>query len=341
MESLAYKPVIDTETTESAIEELKSFFAKELAEKLDLRKISAPIAVLSGTGINDNLNGVEEPVQFKIKSLGHKKAEVVQSLAKWKRVRLKELGIEEGKGILTNMNALRPDEELSSIHSIYVDQWDWEKRITGDDRNIKYLKTTVEKIYEALKAAERRAAELIPEIEAFLPEKITFIYSEELVREFPDLTPKQREDKAAEMFGAVFIIGIGGELSEGIPHDKRAPDYDDWTTINEAGYEGLNGDIIVWNPILNKAFELSSMGIRVDSTALYRQLGLTKCLDRLNLFYHRQVITESIPLSIGGGIGQSRLCMFLLRKTHIGEVQASIWPDEMRELMVKDGIQLL
>ena len=341
MESLAYKPVIDPETTEMAIEELKSFFSRELAEKLDLRKISAPIAVLSGTGINDDLNGVEEPVHFRIKSLGRKKAEVVQSLAKWKRVRLKELGIEEGKGILTNMNALRPDEELSPIHSIYVDQWDWEKRIAGGDRNIKYLTATVEKIYEALKAAERRSTEIIPEVESFLPEKITFIYSEELVREFPDLTPKQREDKAAEMFGAVFIIGIGGELSEGIPHDKRAPDYDDWITINEAGYEGLNGDIIVWNPILNKAFELSSMGIRVDSTALYRQLSLTGCLDRLNLFYHRQVITESIPLSIGGGIGQSRLCMFLLRKTHIGEVQASIWPEEMRELMIKEGIQLL
>jgi aspartate--ammonia ligase len=341
MESLVYKPAIDLETTELAIEELKSFFARELREKLELRKVSAPIAVFSGTGINDDLNGVEEPVHFGIKSLGYKKAEVVQSLAKWKRIRLKELGIEEGKGILTNMSALRPDEELSPIHSIYVDQWDWEKRISGKERSIKYLKATVEKIYDAIKAAEYRVEELLPEIEPFLPEKITFIHSEELAKEFPGLTPKQREDKAAELFGAVFIIGIGAELSEGIPHDKRAPDYDDWTTLNEEGFLGLNGDIIVWNPILKKAFELSSMGVRVDSTALYKQLSIAKCLDRLNLFYHRQVITENIPLSIGGGIGQSRLCMFLLRKSHIGEVQASIWPDEIRESMIKEGIQLM
>lgn len=341
METTTYKPLIDAESTELAIEDLKYFFAQELAHKLDLRKVSAPIALLSGTGINDDLNGVEEPVHFKIKSLGHKKAEVVQSLAKWKRVRLKELGIEEGKGILTNMNAIRPDEDLSSIHSIYVDQWDWEKRISGKDRSVKYLKATVEKIYEALRKTEIRAEKLFAEIESFLPEKITFIHSEELAAEFPELTPRQREDKAAELFGAVFIIGIGGELRDGIPHDKRAPDYDDWTTRNEEGFNGLNGDIIVWNPILKKAFELSSMGIRVDSTALYKQLSITKCLDRLGLFYHKQVITENLPFSIGGGIGQSRLCMFLLRKTHIGEVQAGIWPEEMREMMIKEGIQLM
>lgn len=341
MESLAYKPVIDSETTEMAIEELKSFFARELLEKLELRKISAPIAVLSGTGINDDLNGVEDPVHFRIKSLGNRKAEVVQSLAKWKRIRLKELGVEEGKGILTNMSAIRPDEELSPIHSIYVDQWDWEKRISGKDRSIKYLKATVEKIYEAIKSAEYRAEELFPEIEPFLPDEITFIHSEELLKEFPDLTARQREDKAAEIFGAVFIMGIGNQLSDGIPHDKRAPDYDDWTTMADGGFEGLNGDIIVWNPVLKKAFELSSMGIRVDSIALYKQLAISKCLDRLNLYYHRQVITENIPFSIGGGIGQSRLCMFLLRKTHIGEVQASIWPEEMRELMIKEGISLM
>ena len=341
MESTIYEPALDLYTTETAIEEVKSIFSHELAEKLELKKVSAPLALLAGTGINDDLNGVEQPVHFRIKSLGHKKAEIVQSLAKWKRVRLKELGIEEGKGIYTNMSALRPDEELSPIHSIYVDQWDWEKRITSKDRSVKYLKAVVEKIYDALKTTEYRIAEIYPEIEPCLPDAITFIHSEDLVKEFPDLTAKQREDKAAEMFGAVFVIGIGAELSDGKPHDKRAPDYDDWSTRNEAGYEGLNGDIIVWNPVLKRAFELSSMGIRVDSTALYKQLSITKTLDRLNLFFHKQVITENVPLSIGGGIGQSRLCMFLLRKLHIGEVQASIWSEELRDSMMQDGIQLL
>lgn len=341
METIAYEPVLDMQTTEKAIEDVKSIFAFELADKLDLRKVSAPLAVLAGTGINDNLNGVEQPVHFKVKSLGHAKAEIVQSLAKWKRVRLKELDIEDGKGIYTNMSALRPDEDLSPIHSIFVDQWDWEKRISPKERTVKYLKSTVEKIYDAIKTTECRIAEIYADIEPSLPEKITFIYSEELAKEFPNLTPKQREDKAAEMFGAVFIIGIGGELSDGKPHDLRAPDYDDWSTQNEEGYTGLNGDIIVWNPVFNKAFELSSMGIRVDSTALYKQLSLTKCLDRLNLFFHKQVITENIPFSIGGGIGQSRLCMFLLKKQHIGEVQAAIWPVEMRESTLRAGIQLL
>lgn len=341
METAVYQPVLDIYTTETAIEEVKSIFAQELGERLELKKVSAPLAVLAGTGINDDLNGVEEPVRFKMKSFSHTAAEVVQSLAKWKRIRLKELDIEEGKGIVTNMSALRPDEVPSPIHSIYVDQWDWEKRISSKERTIKYLRATVEKIYAALKATESRISQIYPDLEPFLPEKISFIHAEELAREFPGFTPKEREDKAAEMFGAVFIIGIGGVLSDGQPHDLRAPDYDDWSTGNEEGHTGLNGDIIVWNPALQKAFELSSMGIRVDSTALYKQLSLTQRLDRLNLFFHKQVITENIPLSIGGGIGQSRLCMLLLKKLHIGEVQSGIWPAELRESMLKEGIQLL
>lgn len=341
MKTTIYEPVLDIEATERAIEDVKSIFARSLSENLELRKISAPLAVLSGTGINDDLNGIEAPVSFRIKSSSGTKAEVVQSLAKWKRVRLKELAVDEGKGILTSMSALRPDEDLSPIHSVYVDQWDWEKRIAPKDRTLKFLRSTVERIYEAVRMTELRIAEIYTEIEPFLPDKITFIHSEELLREFPSLSPKEREDKAAKLFGAVFIIGIGAELSDGKPHDKRAPDYDDWSTQNEEGFLGLNGDIIVWNPVLGRAFELSSMGIRVDSIALYKQLSLTESLERLNLFFHKQVITENVPLSIGGGIGQSRLCMLLLRKLHIGEVQSGIWPEELRDRLSFDGITLL
>jgi len=341
MKTTVYEPVLGIHETEAAIEDVKQIFARQLAEKLELKKVSAPLAVLAGTGINDDLNGVEEPVKFKIKSFSHAAAEVVQSLAKWKRVRLKELDIEEGKGIFTNMSAIRPDEVPGPIHSIFVDQWDWEKRITQKDRTVRFLRSTVEKIYDALKSTEIEIGKIYPDLEPFLPEKIAFIHSEELAREFPALTTKGREDKAAELFGAVFIIGIGGVLSDGKAHDLRAPDYDDWSTGNEEGFYGLNGDIIVWNPVLKKSFELSSMGIRVDSTALYKQLSLTQKLDRLNLFFHKQVITESVPLSIGGGIGQSRLCMLLLRKLHIGEVQSSIWPKEMREEMLAEGVRLL
>ncbi len=341
MKTTIYEPVLDIETTERAIEDVKSLFARSLSENLELRKISAPLAVLSGTGINDDLNGVESPVSFKIKSSAGTRGEVVQSLAKWKRVRLKELAVEEGKGILTSMSALRPDEEISPIHSLYVDQWDWEKRIAPKDRTLKYLKITVEKIYESVRLTELEIARVYPGIEPFLPEKITFIHSEDLLREFPRLSAKEREDKAARLFGAVFIIGIGAQLSDGKPHDKRAPDYDDWSTGNEEGFTGLNGDIIVWNPQLGRAFELSSMGIRVDSIALYKQLSLTESLERLNLFFHKQVITENVPLSIGGGIGQSRLCMLLLRKQHIGEVQAGIWPEEIKRELLSKGISLL
>ena len=312
--------------TEESIHFIKESFRKRLAGNLNLVNVSAPIAVLDGTGINDDLNGIERPVSFPVKGLNDSKAVIVQSLAKWKRVRLKEFNFEAGRGLLTDMRALRPDEDLSPIHSIYVDQWDWEKHIMRGQRNLNYLKQTVELIYGAIKATERDLFEKHPEYEPILPEKIYFIHAEELLREDPTLTPKERENEIAKVFGAVFIIGIGATLSNGEPHDGRAPDYDDWSTVNEAGYYGLNGDIILWNPVLERAFEVSSMGIRVDIDAMNRQLEIKKCEDRKKLLFHSMLLSNQLPLSIGGGIGQSRLCMFLLRKRHIGEVQSGLWP---------------
>jgi aspartate--ammonia ligase len=313
--------------TEEAIFYIKEVFRKRLAHNLNLVNVSAPIAVLDGTGINDDLNGVERPVSFPVKGLTDKRAVIVQSLAKWKRVRLKEFGFEAGRGLLTDMRAIRPDEDLSSIHSIYVDQWDWEKHILRGQRNLNYLKQTVESIYEALKATEKDLFEKHPEYEPVLPEKIYFIHAEELFRDYPEMTPKQRENEIARIFGAVFIIGIGNNLSNGQPHDGRAPDYDDWSTINEDGYNGLNGDIILWNPVIERAFEVSSMGIRVDVEAMEKQLEIRSCTDRKKLLFHSMLLNNELPLSIGGGIGQSRVCMFFLKKKHIGEVQSSIWPE--------------
>jgi aspartate--ammonia ligase len=336
-----YKSVLDIRTTEQAIQQTKDFFADKLSEKLQLSRVSAPMVVLKGTGINDDLNGYERAVAFPIKDMQEQKAEVVHSLAKWKRLRLQELGIEEGKGLYTNMYALRPDEDLSPIHSIFVDQWDWEKHIYIAQRSIPFLQETVEKIYEAIKATEAKLHELYPSLSPVLPEKITFIQAEDLLKQYPKLSPKERENEAAKKHGAVFIIGIGGVLKGGEPHDGRAPDYDDWTTETEPGYKGLNGDIILWNPVLKRAFEVSSMGIRVDKIALLKQLEIAGCLDRKELFFHSKLLKGEIPQSIGGGIGQSRLCMFLLKKAHIGEVQVSIWPDALREECIEKGIELL
>jgi len=313
--------------TEEAIFYIKETFRKRLARNLNLVNVSAPIAVLDGTGINDDLNGVERPVSFPVKGLTDQKAVIVQSLAKWKRVRLKEFNFEAGRGLLTDMRALRPDEDLSPIHSVYVDQWDWEKHILRGQRNLRYLKQTVESIYEALKATERDLYEKHPEYDPVLPEKIYFIHAEELLREYPDLSSKQRENEIARIFGAVFIIGIGAGLSNGQPHDGRAPDYDDWSTVNEDGYYGLNGDIILWNPVIERAFEVSSMGIRVDVESMERQLDIKGCNGRKKLLFHSMLLNNELPLSIGGGIGQSRVCMFFLKKKHIGEVQSSIWPE--------------
>jgi aspartate--ammonia ligase len=320
---------LDKLRTEEAIFFIKDTFRKRLAQGLNLVNVSAPIAVLDGTGINDDLNGVERPISFSVKGIKGQNAVIVQSLAKWKRLRLKEFNFEAGKGLLTDMRAVRPDEVLSPIHSIYVDQWDWEKHILPEQRNLKYLILTVESIYEVLKATERDLFEKYPELIPVMPEKIYFIHSEELLKEFPALTPKQRETEIARIFGAVFIIGIGANLSNGEPHDGRAPDYDDWSTINEDGHVGLNGDIILWNPIMEGAFEISSMGIRVNEESMERQLKIKGCSDRKKLLFHRMLLNCELPLSIGGGIGQSRVCMFFLKKRHIGEVQSSIWPESI------------
>jgi aspartate--ammonia ligase len=331
----------DKLVTEEAICFIKESFSKRLAEKLSLSKVSAPIAVLDGNGINDDLNGIEKPVSFAIKSMNGQSASIVQSLAKWKRLRLKEFNIAPGMGILTDMRALRPDEDLSNIHSVYVDQWDWEKHILQEQRNLNFLRSTVESIYQALRETERDICEAYPGLTPELPDRIHFIHAEELLQQYPGLTVKQRETEIAKRYGAVFIIGIGASLSNGKPHDGRAPDYDDWITVNDEGYNGLNGDIILWNPVLNSAFEISSMGIRVDKVSLEKQLEIRGCTGRKNLFFHRMLLSDNLPLSIGGGIGQSRVCMFFLKKTHIGEVQSSIWPEAVLKSSEENGLSML
>lgn len=336
-----YKTLLDLKQTEKAIKLVKDNFELALSSELRLRRVTAPLFVLRGTGINDDLNGVERPVNFAIKDMDDSIAEVVHSLAKWKRMMLRDYDIRTGYGIYTDMNALRPDEELDNLHSIYVDQWDWEIAIHPEQRNLEFLKSIVLRIYEAMKRTEFLIYEYYPEIEPILPSEIKFIHAEELLKKYPDLPPKERENRIAKEYGAVFIIGIGGELSNGQPHDGRAPDYDDWSSPNSDNYKGLNGDIIVWNPILEMAFELSSMGIRVDKKALEKQLNLTSCEDRKALLFHRRLLNGDLPESAGGGIGQSRLCMFLLRKAHIGEIQSSIWPGEMMAHCKKSGILLI
>ena len=273
--------------------------------------------------------------------MGDAKAEVVQSLAKWKRLMLAQYGIPAGYGIYTDMNAIRPDEELSNIHSLYVDQWDWEKVLTGKQRNLEYLKKVVGQIYSVLLRTEFMVYENYPAIKPLLPEEIHFVHSEELVRRFPKLTTKERETEIVKEYGAVFIIGIGGELSDGKKHDGRAPDYDDWTSENSDGFKGLNGDIVIWNPTLQQTLEISSMGIRVDKEALLRQLEITGLSERKELFFHKKLLKDELPLSVGGGIGQSRLCMYLLRKAHIGEVQASLWPEAMIQQCAEHNIYMV
>lgn len=327
--------------TEEMIDFIKTRYAKILAKELNLLKVSAPVVVPDGTGINDDLSGVEQPISFSVRSLNGQKASIIQSLAKWKRMRLRYYHIEPGKGILTDMRALRPSETLTPIHSVYVDQWDWEKNIRPEERSLGLLKSTVESIYGTFRKIEKELSEKFPGLTPQLPERITFLHSQELLEMFPDFTPKQRETEAAKLYGAVFIVGIGNNLSNGEPHDVRAPDYDDWSTLNDDGYYGLNGDIIFWNPALNNAFEISSMGIRVDRKAMEKQLELTACQDRKELLFHRLLLSDQLPLSIGGGIGQSRLCMFLLKKLHIGEVQSSIWPNDVMKQYEGKDVKLL
>lgn len=336
-----YKSTLDLKQTELAIKNIKDFFLSGLSTELRLRRVTAPLFVLRGLGINDDLNGTERAVSFPIKDMNEATAEVVHSLAKWKRVTLAEYQIEPGFGIITDMNAIRADEELDNIHSLYVDQWDWERVIVDSNRNVAFLKRIVNKIYSAILRTEFYICETYPQLKAFLPEDVHFIHSEELRKLYPTLTPKEREDAVCKKYGAVFIIGIGGKLGDGQEHDMRAPDYDDWSTPNEEGFAGLNGDLLVWYPILGRSIELSSMGIRVDKEALERQLTLQGKEERKSLYFHRRLLEGTLPLSIGGGIGQSRLCMLLLHKAHIGETQASIWPDEMRRQCRMAGAPLI
>ena len=329
------------ENTEKAIKAVKDMFQDNLSAQLALLRVTAPMVVMSGMGLNDDLNGVESPVAFHVSGMDGARAEIVHSLAKWKRLKLAQMDVRPGRGIYTDMNALRPEEELDNIHSIYVDQWDWEKVIGKEQRTLEFLKKTVRRIYEAIKVTENKLYVEFPQIEPMLPEEIFFIHAEELLRMYPGLSPKERENAVAKEHKAVFVIGIGGKLSDGMPHDGRSADYDDWTTVNEEGYEGLNGDLLLWNPVLEMAFEVSSMGIRVDADALRRQLELRGETDKSGLLYHRMLLEGRLPYTIGGGIGQSRLCMFLLRKAHIGEIQSSVWPEDMRTRCHQAGIDLV
>ena len=398
-----YKPLLDMRETELGIKQIKEFFQLNLSSELRLRRVTAPLFVLKGMGINDDLNGVERAVTFPIKDLGDAKAEVVHSLAKWKRLTLAEYHIEPGYGIYTDMNAIRADEELGNLHSLYVDQWDWERVIRAEDRNVEFLKSIVTRIYAAMVRTEYMVYEMYPQIRPCLPctSELHFIHAEELRQLYPDLTPKEREHAITKRYRAVFIIGIGCALSDGQPHDLRAPDYDDYTTVDpQTGLPGLNGDLLVWNDVLGRAMELSSMGIRVDKEALLRQLAqsgkeerapdyddyttpglnnlpglngdlllwddiLERSIElssmgirvdktallrqlkeegeekRLDLYFHQRLMNDTLPLTIGGGIGQSRLCMYYLRKAHIGEIQASIWPEEMRSQCEAHDIHLI
>ena len=317
-----YKPLLDLKQTELGIKQIKEFFQLNLSSELRLRRVTAPLFVLKGMGINDDLNGIERPVSFPIKDLGDAQAEVVHSLAKWKRLTLADYHIEPGYGIYTDMNAIRSDEELGNLHSLYVDQWDWERVITDEDRNVNFLKEIVNRIYAAMIRTEYMVYEMYPQIKPCLPQKLHFIHSEELRQLYPNLEPKCREHAICQKYGAVFIIGIGCKLSDGKKHDGRAPDYDDYTTNGLNGLPGLNGDLLLWDDVLQRSIELSSMGIRVDKEALQRQLKEEHEEKRLELYFHKRLMNDTLPLSIGGGIGQSRLCMFYLRKAHIGEIQA-------------------
>ena len=336
-----YRSLLSLQETEQGIKAIKDFFQGSLAAQLRLRRVTAPLFVRSGLGINDDLNGVERPVTFAIGDMGDARAEIVQSLAKWKRLTLAEYRIPRGYGIYTDMNAIRPDEELDNIHSLYVDQWDWEAVMAPEDRTLAFLRHTVEGIYNVLRQTEYMVYEKYPAITPVLPETITFIHAEELLQRYPDLPPKERENAVCRENGAVFVMGIGGALSDRKPHDGRAPDYDDWSTVAENGLKGLNGDILLWNPVLECAFEISSMGIRVDAEALKRQLEIRGQQERAGLYFHRRLLEGELPQSIGGGIGQSRLCMFFLRKGHIGEIQSSIWPDDMRAACKAHGMPLI
>ena len=327
-----YKSDLNLHDTQVAIKTVKDFFQKTLSERLNLLRVSAPLFVTPDSGLNDNLNGVERPVSFGIREQNDAQAEIVHSLAKWKRYALKKYGFTYGEGLYTDMSAIRRDEDTDNIHSIYVDQWDWEKIIKKEERTVETLQNVVRTVYNALKKTEKYMSIEYDYIEEILPKEIFFITTQELEDMYPGCTPKEREYKIAKLKGAVFIMQIGGALASGEKHDGRAPDYDDWT---------LNGDIIVYYPVLDIALELSSMGIRVDENALLRQLETAGCPERAELPFQKAVLNHEVPYTIGGGIGQSRICMFYLRKAHIGEVQASLWPEDVMKEALANGIQLL
>ena len=327
-----YKPLLNLKETQIAIKQVKDFFQRELAAELNLKRVSAPLFVSPESGLNDNLNGVERPVSFGVKEQDDKPFEIVHSLAKWKRLALKRYNFNVGEGLYTDMNAIRRDEETDNIHSIFVDQWDWEKIIPADARNEKTLRDTVKAVYEALRVTEKYVANKYDYVECFLPEEITFITTQELVDLYPDMSAKEREYEIVKKHGAVFLMQIGDILSNGEKHDGRAPDYDDWK---------LNGDILVYYPVLDIALELSSMGIRVNAEVLAEQLKKAGCEERAELPFQKDLLEGRLPQTIGGGIGQSRICMFFLRKAHIGEIQVSVWPDEIYDEAAARGITIL
>ena len=327
-----YASALSIKDTQHAIKYIKDHFERQLAKQLNLTRVSAPLFVRPNSGLNDNLNGVERPVTFGIKNLDEEQVEVVHSLAKWKRMALKKYGFVYGEGLYTDMTAIRRDEEFDNLHSLYVDQWDWEKVILKDERNVDTLKSVVRSIYQALKDTEHYIADKYSYIEEILPEDITFVTTQELENMWPDATPKERENNICKMKKAVFLMKIGGKLLSGERHDGRAPDYDDWE---------LNGDILLYYPVLDSAFEISSMGIRVDEDSLASQLKIAGCEERAELPFQKAILNKELPYTIGGGIGQSRMCMYFLRKAHIGEVHSSVWPDEMKKQALEAGIQIL
>ncbi|MFW5994761.1 MAG: aspartate--ammonia ligase [Spirochaetia bacterium] len=336
-----YQPILDIKQTETAIKLIKTFFERSLSTELRLFRVTSPLFVKRGSGINDDLTGVERPVTFPVANLDNAEVEIVQSLAKWKRMALADYGYARHTGIYTDMNAIRPDDTVDETHSIYVDQWDWELVMDPAARTEAFLVDVVQRIYDTIRRTEFVVHEQYPDIPLELPARITFVHSEEACRRYPDLQPEQREHELAREYGAVFVAGIGATLADGREHGQRAPDYDDWSSMTETGNRGLNGDIILWDSVRQQALEISSMGIRVDREALLRQLELTGHEDRRSLYWHRRFLAGDFPQTIGGGIGQSRLCMYLLRKAHVGEVQASVWPEEMLARCRTDGIPLM
>ncbi|MBO5136914.1 MAG: aspartate--ammonia ligase [Spirochaetaceae bacterium] len=336
-----YVSLLSVKETEYAIVMIKDFFQLALSTELNLTRVTAPLFVPQGIGLNDDLNGVERAVSFPVKDMKDKPMEIVHSLAKWKRVKVTDLKLAPGFGIYTDMNAIRADEELDNIHSLYVDQWDWELVLDETERTVYKLREVVKGIYRCLKRTEFYIYDRYPIITPILPDEITFVYAEDLQKSYPALSPKERENLVAEKYGAVFIIGIGSPLADGKAHDGRAPDYDDWSTETGDGHRGLNGDLIVWNPVLNCAFELSSMGIRVSPDSLRTQLTIRNCTEREKLFFHSKLLKGDLAQTMGGGIGQSRLCMYFLRKAHIGETQVSVWPETMCQQCANAGIMLL